>query len=130
MSEQHRLSDIDKEALTGTCKVCGPTKVYQHAKRQYFMCKTKRVIDGRKTDAKRRGMIVSEAQAQEAFERQGGKCGICKRPFTDSPRRDHDHKTGAFRALLCNGCNLGLGAFEDNVESLLEAVRYLQTHQT
>lgn len=38
---------------------------------------------------------------------------------------DHNHKTGAVRGLLCNGCNMGLGRFEDNIEWLQNAIDYL-----
>lgn len=69
----------------------------------------------------------------EAFR---GKCGICnielKRPI---PARgqplnvvviDHNHITGNLRGLLCNGCNKGLGLFKDNIESLHNAIKWLE----
>ena len=39
---------------------------------------------------------------------------------------DHDHVTGKVRGLLCSPCNIGLGGFKDNPESLLKAVEYLK----
>lgn len=38
---------------------------------------------------------------------------------------DHDHKTGVIRGLLCQDCNIGLGGFRDNIESLKRAIKYL-----
>lgn len=70
----------------------------------------------------------------EIFYRQEGKCAICKKE-KDGFRLcvDHDHnccdsKYGCkkcVRGLLCHKCNIGLGSFEDNLDSLKSAVEYL-----
>ena len=39
---------------------------------------------------------------------------------------DHDHHTDKFRGWLCHGCNRGLGAFNDNIEHLENAIKYLK----
>ena len=60
---------------------------------------------------------------------QGGGCKICgsKDPKMRSPafHVDHCHATGKIRGLLCGPCNVGLGAFYDNVGNLEAAIRYL-----
>jgi hypothetical protein len=43
---------------------------------------------------------------------QGGICAICK--GAPAARVDHDHVTGAVRALLCFNCIGGLGQFKDD----------------
>jgi len=39
---------------------------------------------------------------------------------------DHCHTTGKVRGLLCQSCNVGLGAFKDNTEFLQKAITYLK----
>ena len=39
---------------------------------------------------------------------------------------DHDHSTGKVRGLICDSCNLGLGKFMDNIQSLKNAIKYLE----
>lgn len=60
---------------------------------------------------------------------QNHKCAICKTDEVSLPKNlsvDHDHSTGKVRGLLCQHCNLGLGHFKDNIDLLLEAVKYLK----
>jgi hypothetical protein len=62
----------------------------------------------------------------EAMLRQQGRCAICKRALA-TVCIDHDHATGKFRGLLCNQCNLGLGAFADSAGRLRQAADYVET---
>ena len=39
---------------------------------------------------------------------------------------DHDHSSNSFRGWLCHKCNRGLGAFNDNLEHLENAIKYLR----
>jgi hypothetical protein len=79
--------------------------------------------------------LTREAFA-ELVEAQGDRCAICG---ADEPggkgswHVDHDHSCcpgvytcgGCIRGLLCHSCNLGLGAFRDNRETLMRAIGYL-----
>lgn len=52
---------------------------------------------------------VTPEQYQELFDKQEGKCAVCKRHQSELKNRlvlDHDHKTLEIRALLCAYCNL------------------------
>lgn len=53
-----------------------------------------------------------------------GICPICQ--IETKLCNDHDHKTLEFRGYICNSCNLGLGHFKDNIESLKKAIVYLE----
>lgn len=67
---------------------------------------------------------------------QDNRCAICK--TSDSGRRkwhvDHDHSCCpgqntcgmCVRGLLCGKCNAGLGMFKENIDSLNNAINYLQ----
>jgi hypothetical protein len=58
---------------------------------------------------------------------QDGLCRICRR----KPRRgrrlcvDHCHVRQYVRRLLCDGCNTGLGDFDDDAERMREGADYL-----
>jgi hypothetical protein len=57
---------------------------------------------------------------------QGGVCAICK--AAPAQHVDHDHETGAVRALLCFNCNGGLGQVKDNPTLLHAAAYYVAFH--
>jgi hypothetical protein len=64
---------------------------------------------------------------------QGGTCAICCVPELLGGRwgklnLDHDHLTGKIRGLLCFRCNLAIGKFEDRIDLLESAIKYLKKH--
>jgi hypothetical protein len=68
---------------------------------------------------------------------QDRKCAICGCTPTDRFQGriknlaiDHDHATGRIRALLCSGCNAGLGHFKNNPFILIAAAQYLSIHSS
>lgn len=58
----------------------------------------------------------------ETIEKQGNVCRICKLTMKN-PNADHDHKTGKFRAVLCNSCNQSLGIYEKKKELFEEYLK-------
>ena len=58
---------------------------------------------------------------------QGGLCAICG--VAPAAHVDHDHETGAVRALLCFNCNGGLGQFKDDPAVLRAAAGYVEEHR-
>lgn len=57
----------------------------------------------------------------------GEACGICRRPPKPGRKlhRDHDHKTGRARGLLCFQCNAALRTYM-TLDWLRRAVAYLE----
>lgn len=74
---------------------------------------------------------ITLKQYEGLYIKQNGLCAICHHPEPVKSRLflavDHDHKTGYVRGLLCSKCNTAIGLFEDSLESLYSAIRYLQT---
>ena len=75
-------------------------------------------------------------QYNEMLASQNGCCKICgKKPGEneESLAVDHKHetglKTGLVRGLLCKKCNMGLGYFNDDIEALRQAIKYLKEAQ-
>jgi Recombination endonuclease VII len=60
------------------------------------------------------------------LESQDGLCAICR--AAPAVHVDHDHVTGAVRALLCFNCNGGLGQFKDDPGLLHLAAFYVEHH--
>lgn len=67
---------------------------------------------------------MTEAEVEEAVERQGGFCLICL--HRRALHVDHDHASGGVRGLLCFRCNGGLGQFKDDAQVLRSAVDFLE----
>lgn len=56
-----------------------------------------------------------------------GQCECCGRHEGNySLHYDHDHKTGAFRGWICLQCNTAIGKLGDDIDGVLNAVKYLK----
>ena len=85
------------------CKTCHKQKQYEaHVLKQY-------------------GITIQ--QFNDLVDKQHSKCAICGR--VEKLVVDHNHETKTVRGLLCNNCNRGLGFFQDNVNILTTATKYL-----
>ena len=76
--------------------------------------------------------ITEEIYEQERIKQQY-KCLLCGAEEKDQTHGrlhvDHCHETGKYRGLLCNLCNIGLGALKDNVEVFQKAIEYLNENR-
>lgn len=69
----------------------------------------------------------------ELLESQNNVCAICGKEEARKGRKlplvvDHCHTTDVVRGLLCQGCNLGLGHFKDDIDALEKAIVYLKNN--
>lgn len=105
----------------------------QKVKRQIRASRRKELdpLASRRKELKRMYGISLEQYA-EMFKKQGEVCAICKNTCKTkkSLSVDHDHVTGKVRGLLCNKCNIALGALNDNVILFQRAIQYLNSQQT
>ena len=75
------------------------------------------------------GINITHDVYLQMLKEQEHKCAICSILDTDLDKLlsvDHCHTTGKVRGLLCYNCNLALGNFKDNINSLENAIKYLK----
>lgn len=98
-------------ATTNKWRASNPDKVMEYNRKQRL-----------------RRLGVEEFDFDGLFASQGHACAICR--TTEKPKSkgwhiDHCHSTGRIRGILCQHCNLGLGRFRDNLDTLKAAEAYL-----
>lgn len=142
-AEQHSLAQIDVEARTAVCAICGPgAKIWKGGKgRERWRCAARVRAQvsrawQRDPDLERerkwasRGVVgMTVARFEEMLVEQEGKCALCTAPV-ERAVVDHNHTTGEVRALLCTTCNTGLGKFGDDPDRLDAAATYLRSYIT
>ena len=86
--------------------------------------------------ARRRDLIrvygITIEQHNQMLEQQNGVCAICGGLNKNGKNLgiDHCHRTNKVRGLLCMKCNLTLGAVDDSIELLANAIRYLEKERS
>ncbi len=101
-----------KDGLQSYCKSCQGK--HYHSKRN---------SDDRKlSDIKRKYGL--EPEEYNSMVQSTPHCPICgsEEPLVV----DHDHSTSEVRGLICHSCNLMLGHAKDNIQSLKNAIKYLE----
>src|SRR3954454_6352124 len=84
-------------------------------------------VGGSRTYHLKRRYGITAEDADAMLEAQNGLCAICG--SAPAAHVDHDHETGAVRALLCFNCNGGLGQFKDDPRVLRAAAEYVEEHR-
>ena len=82
--------------------------------------------------AKERRYGITQDEFDIMLVNQNNKCKLCNNTFKNSKDThiDHCHSSSKVRGLLCSSCNIALGQFNDNLDILDNAIKYLQKHLT
>lgn len=108
-------------------------KEYREKNRELIREKQKKY--NRENPEKRKNAILKNVygitleQYNQIFEKQKGKCAICKRHQKELTRTlcvDHNHKTKQVRGLLCVTCNTDVSVVENRLKEML---RYLNKYR-
>lgn len=128
--ENFPFTGKDKKYRKNKCNSCQADyqRAYRDADPEAMKDRWKKASKKYYTTDKRRNRTLreyglDESTYNELFDKQNGACKICGKEVTLVV--DHDHATGKVRGLLCNGCNVGLGCFEDTIVNLMRAIDYL-----
>lgn len=114
---------IDRSRPTGRAASC------RRYHREYYATHSKDLRAAENVRQLRRKYGLTPAEIEAMAAEQGGVCAICGAAPRGRWKRlhvDHDHATGAVRALLCNDCNLKIGVLESDWVAL--AIAYLVVH--
>jgi hypothetical protein len=131
--------------MSKTCKVCGVEKNISDfytgrkdckdcknaAARRIRIDQPERYAKYRKQHnqyLKKRRYGVTQDQFEKMLVDQNNMCKICGNEFksTKDTHIDHCHDTNVVRGILCNNCNMALGQFNDNLDIMENAIKYLQ----
>ncbi len=110
-----------QDGLTAYCKICMDQKTTKWGKDNHDYTKklSRKIVRKLKFN-------ISEEQYMNILVNQDYVCAICKNKIGEEAAVDHCHNTDKIRGLLCRNCNLGLGGFKDNIETIKKAIFYVE----
>lgn len=104
---------------------------YKQLRSDYYSKPEKRLKQRNKELIK--SFNISLEEYDDMLERQNNLCAICRKPQNSTRNLsfavDHCHNTGKVRGLLCDWCNRALGLFQDDVNVLKSAIKYLNNNK-
>jgi hypothetical protein len=107
---------------TKPCSACNAD--FQYVQQRTVRCRT--CADKHRSLAKA-GIPLSVEEYRRAQAKANGVCAACLRS-RGALVPDHCHRTGRFRAMICNHCNVTEGHFKDHPEALLELHKYMSSN--
>ena len=78
--------------------------------------------------ASKKSKVVVELKKKHSYPDSNHICPICNRT-QGKYYLDHNWETKNFRGWLCNSCNIALGLFKENIETLQRAIEYLTANK-
>jgi len=112
-----------QDGLTAYCKECTSKKSKGWRDQNPDKLPT---LKEKRIYSRKKNFGISEEQYEQMLVDQNNQCGICKKEIGWEAAVDHCHSTGKIRGLLCRKCNLGLGGFKDNIETIRKAIEYVK----
>ncbi len=115
------------------CESCHQVRV-----REYAIKHPERTYRQKRAFQLRRDYELTMQEYDQLLASQNGVCAICHQQEVVKAVKtgavlplsvDHDHTTGAVRALLCQACNTMLAKAKDNPSILRTAADYLEKHR-
>jgi hypothetical protein len=110
-----------QDGITAYCKVCTDKKNTKWGKENVGI-----VRNISRKNSRIRKYNISEEDYNNILVNQDYMCAICKNKIGWEAAVDHCHTTNIVRGLLCRNCNLGLGGFKDNIETIKKAIEYVK----
>jgi hypothetical protein len=118
-------------AIDRPCRYCGASFSSTDGRQYYCSDDCSRTAKSLREAYRRYGMTMEQYRAM--WLHQGGVCAICGMPERTDRNRlltiDHDHTTGAVRALLCSQCNRALGLLGDDPKVIDAAAEYVRRYR-
>jgi hypothetical protein len=110
-----------QDGLTAYCKPCFNQRNVKWNKDNPEKSKSASIATSRKIK-----YGISREDYEQMLVDQNNQCAICKKEIGWEASVDHCHTTNVVRGLLCRKCNLGIGAFKDNIETIRKAIEYVK----
>ena len=112
-------------------KYAAQAKLYRAAHKEEFAARVKayysRTKEARRRYERNRKYGVSHEVFLSMLASQNNQCAVCGCEIGENADVDHCHKTKIVRGLLCSKCNTGIGLFQNSIENLEKAIRYLKS---
>ena len=112
-----------QDGLTAYCKVCFNAKNKKWYKDNPDKLPT---LEENRIYSRNKNFGISEEDYSKMLVDQNNQCAICQIQIGREAAVDHCHSTNKIRGLLCRKCNLGLGGFKDNIETIRKAIAYVK----
>jgi len=115
-----------KDGHHSDCKACSVKRA-----RAWQVANPKRCAKTKRQGHVRATYGLSPAAYDAMLSDQGFVCAACSSPEPGGRgdwHVDHNHETGAVRALLCHSCNITLGLMGESVPRLHSLITYLERY--
>ena len=101
------------------------TKTKEQAAKYYKTWKSKQPPTYERDRKLKTKYGITRQDFDKQLARQGRKCLGCRKDVDETACVDHDHESGRWRGILCDGCNFVLGATKDDKSTLRRLMAYL-----